>query len=577
MLPPKASAHPTVPAAGRLRRRARGEEGFTLVEVLVSALLVALVSIGVFAGLDSANATSATSRSQAVAAGLAQQDQDRLRALGATALSNRRETRTVSVSNGNGPALAYTVVSRGDWVSDNSDTASCTSTDSSLDYLHISSTVTWPKMRVNPVVADSIYAVPNGSFGANQGSLVVQVTDRNGDGVPNLPVSLSGPQSQSDSTNANGCVVWGYLPTGSYTVSFSRSGWVDHDGNQDISKAVSVIGESTNTVSFDYDAAGTINAGFYTVINNKNYLNQPTDRLSVGHGNLSSPFYRSFGTSGTLATSIQTVTTGVNASPGLFPFPSAYSVWAGDCAGEDPSKQGINSTGNTTSASKTISSVPAAAVTAMKVGMTVTGAGIAAGSTIASIPSGTSITLNNNATATATGVGLTVNSPGPSANTLLVQPGVLNQAVAGAPANGVRVPPLDLNVQSRTSSVGSYSNRNNAAVRIVPITSGCTNPSFIPYGSGVQSGYQITAADPVQSGAGGKYTAGRLPLPGLPYGYYKVCAYYPLSPASGATAAPAVGTSYMAVANPVILNTQAGVTMNLQIEQYGTKPASLAC
>ena len=572
MLPPEASAHATVPAAGRLRRRARGEEGFTLVEVLVSALLVALVSIGVFAGLDSANATSATSRSQAVAAGLAQQDQDRLRSLGATALSNRRESRTVSVSNGNGPALAYTVVSRGDWVSDNSDTASCTSTDSSLDYLHISSTVTWPGMRVSPVVADSIYAVPNGSFGANQGSLVVQVLDRNGDGVPNLPVNLSGPQSQSDSTNANGCVVWGYLPTGSYTVAFSRSGWVDHDGKQDISKAVSVIGESTNTVSFDYDAAGTINASFYTVINARNYLNQPTDRVSAGHGNLSSPFYRSFGTSGTLATSIQTVTSGANASPGLFPFPSAYSVWAGDCAGEDPSKQAFNTTGNTTSGSVTISGIPSTA--AMKVGMTVTGAGIQAASTIASVPNGTSITLNKTATATATGAALTVNSPGPAANSLLVQPGVLNQAVTGAPANGVRIPPLDLNVQSRTSAIGAYADRSNAAVRIVPITAGCTNPAFLPYGSGAQAGYQITAADPVQSG--GKYAAGRLPLPGLPYGSYKVCAYYPLSPNSSA-GVPTVGTSYMAVANPVILNTQAGITMNLRIEQYGATPGSLAC
>src|SRR5919204_544579 len=78
---PAATPGPGAPSTGALRARARGQEGYGLVEVLVSALLVALIAVGVFAGFDAASATSGNNKSRGVAATLAQQDQQRMRAM----------------------------------------------------------------------------------------------------------------------------------------------------------------------------------------------------------------------------------------------------------------------------------------------------------------------------------------------------------------------------------------------------------------------------------------------------------------------------------------------------------------
>src|SRR5687767_2205470 len=62
-------------------RRLRSERGGMLVEVMMSALLVALAATAVFKSIDGASATSAQSKSRAVAANIAHEDQERMRAM----------------------------------------------------------------------------------------------------------------------------------------------------------------------------------------------------------------------------------------------------------------------------------------------------------------------------------------------------------------------------------------------------------------------------------------------------------------------------------------------------------------
>ena len=58
---------------------ARHQDGFALIEVIVSAAILAVVALAVLSGLDGASASSARERARAVSASLAEQDQERLR------------------------------------------------------------------------------------------------------------------------------------------------------------------------------------------------------------------------------------------------------------------------------------------------------------------------------------------------------------------------------------------------------------------------------------------------------------------------------------------------------------------
>ena len=141
------------PSRALFSRLTAEESGFTIIEVLVSALVMVVIAVGVFKSLDTASARSGYQKDKGVAAGLAQQDQERLRAFTVQDLNNYVETRCLQKRTSgfvkdpecdDDPTLGptYKVISRTDWVSDQSGTRSC-GTGARADYIRISSTVTW--------------------------------------------------------------------------------------------------------------------------------------------------------------------------------------------------------------------------------------------------------------------------------------------------------------------------------------------------------------------------------------------------------------------------------------------------
>ena len=60
-------------------RTLRSESGFALIEVIVAAAVLAIVALAVLSGIDAASSTSAREKARAVAASLAEQDQERMR------------------------------------------------------------------------------------------------------------------------------------------------------------------------------------------------------------------------------------------------------------------------------------------------------------------------------------------------------------------------------------------------------------------------------------------------------------------------------------------------------------------
>jgi hypothetical protein len=165
------------------------------------------------------------------------------------------------------------------------------------------------------------------SFGAGQGSLAVQVTDRNGAGVAGLQLGLSGSATRSDQTSAAGCVLWGYLPAGSgYTLAFSTPpDWVTPDGQQAVSKPVTVVGDQTSNVALQYDRGGYLSTTFVT------------KRTKGGIDVATNPQFAHVTNSGGGGVTLSWPVTGTNVttSPLLFPFTSAYTVQADSCSASD--------------------------------------------------------------------------------------------------------------------------------------------------------------------------------------------------------------------------------------------------
>jgi hypothetical protein len=310
------------PAPPALWRIAAGERGSFLVEAMVGAMIMLIVGFGVLKVLDRSSALGGEQKRQAVAGNVAQSEQEQVRALSLSEQSNLRRSTPYTIG-----AITYTAVSRADWVNDATGDAGCTTSATNADYLKLSTVVSWPQMgRRKPVSLESLITPGVRSFGAGQGSLAVQVTDRLGAGVSGLQLSLSGPATLSDTTNANGCVLWGYLAAGGgYSLGFSRPpDYVTPDGSQVVSKPVAVVGDQTSNVALQYDRGGYLQTSFVT--------------WRTANGTLipTSPQVAHATNAGGGGVSVSYPVAGSTATSGLlFPFSSAYTVQPDTCAASE--------------------------------------------------------------------------------------------------------------------------------------------------------------------------------------------------------------------------------------------------
>lgn len=308
-----------------LRRRLAAQEGVSLIETVIAAAILVMIVFGVLASLDSAASTTALNRSRTVAAGLAEQDQERMRGLRAVDLSNYSATTPKTVGN-----VDYIVESRSEWIRDSTSAAeTCTNDGSQADYMRITSTVSSPGVlgkRVKPVQLRSLVSPRVGSFGANQGTLAVQVKNELDKPVQGVTVNLSGPTPLADVTNVDGCAVFGHIPTGAYDATLNQAGYVDPSGNQAATKPATVTAGTTKTVAFQYAQAASVTVSFDSKVG---ALVKPASSLALSAANTGVPSgVRVFTTTGGAKTSIT--------ASGLFPFTDGYSFYSGGCPSADP-------------------------------------------------------------------------------------------------------------------------------------------------------------------------------------------------------------------------------------------------
>jgi type II secretory pathway pseudopilin PulG len=297
----------------------RGDAGWALIETLVSAILLVVVALAIAGSLDAATGASAQTKARSVASTLGEQDQERMRNMSPTKLTNYRPAaRTVTTDDG----AVYSISSRADAVVGSADAlVSCTTTNPP-DYLRITSTVSGGGLR-SPVTVRGLVTPAVGALGAGQGTFTVAVVDRSGVAVPNVPVTAtSGSTTYTDVTNDLGCAVFAYVAVGSWTGTANDGIRVDQDGSASASKNANVTEGNVSSVQLSYDRPGSITGTF---------ANPPATATAMRLSNASGwqpPTSRN--------APAAAGATSVTAS-GLYPFlAKTYTAYAGSCDSANP-------------------------------------------------------------------------------------------------------------------------------------------------------------------------------------------------------------------------------------------------
>jgi type II secretory pathway pseudopilin PulG len=303
-----------------LPRRIRDDAGFALVEVMVSAVLLIVLSLSTLSVIDRAQATSSNNRSRDVAAQLAQSELDAIRQLPMASLAGGFHPGVITKAVADIP---YTIDSSADWVTDSGGPVTC-STSGRLAYLRSETSITWPGMgSIKPVTADAIVDPGVATLGANKGALTVLLSEADGTGTEGIPVTAGGITAVTD---ANGCAVLGNLDVGQQTLTYSQAGYVDKDSKNAVSKTVSIGAGTISQASGLYDRAGAINT---TIVDDSTpavAAKWPL-QIAMDHAQRSTPTI--------FTTAVDATQSG--ASTTVFPFSSSYKAYVGNCIGNDPS------------------------------------------------------------------------------------------------------------------------------------------------------------------------------------------------------------------------------------------------
>jgi hypothetical protein len=308
---------------GRVAARLLDEAGDTLIEVLIAALLVALIAVATFMGYTGVAHVAGGENTRAQASTLAEADQARLHGLTLDSLGNAG---AATDGNYTAPAVTvdgtqYTVTSSSKFVSATGAAACTTSGTTSADEVQTTSTVTWPTDAAagGPVVIHGLVTPPQG------GALIARVVDSSGTAVSGATVSISGGPTSATPlvTDSNGCVEFGGLAGGTYTVSANVNGTIT------TATAPAVVPTQSSSVTITPSGGnGGITATFTTNYNGSSHASS-ADQVTAWNP-VAPTVYNVFGTAGSLGSNTYNTTV----SSGSVYTPGNYTAYAGTCAGD---------------------------------------------------------------------------------------------------------------------------------------------------------------------------------------------------------------------------------------------------
>jgi Tfp pilus assembly protein PilV len=247
----------------------RNQDGFLLIEVMISAMLVALIVTATFNGLDVATRISADQRRHDQAALLAAQSQEQLRSEPASALDILETKPHIYTSKVGG--TTYTITQEAKAVSAAGNTTGCNATESTAQTganILITSRVGWAQQAAakRPEVKQaSIITPPTGS------AIEVDVLNGEGTGVAGvtaraefIPNEAGSYNTVEGTTGSTGCVVLtGIQATSAKVEIVEKPGFVTRSGALKIpTKELTIAPNVTTHYTVEYAEAGRIAARF---------------------------------------------------------------------------------------------------------------------------------------------------------------------------------------------------------------------------------------------------------------------------------------------------------------------------
>jgi Tfp pilus assembly protein PilV len=330
--------------------RPGSDAGFALIEVIVSALLLGIITIGALSGFDSLGRASADERAHAQATVLVQQDEERLRELTTTQIAQLGTAIRTEASNGvcvekpstawrycEGTAFSlqpytgtvFTITSSASYVSAEKSTLTCATAGGKADYLQTTSSARWPVLGSRPDVRQSsIVSTPTSA------ALMVKVTNQVNQPVAGANVTVTGGSNNvTQTTGAGGCVIIGALSPATVTVAVSKANWVNNNGKSP-TKETTVSAGTLAAAEFTIGEQGSLTAEFES--NGVSTEAIQSDAFYATQTGISAPSAFVGGVAGTFKHAIELT--------GLFPFQQAgepvkqdpYTVFAGDCEANNP-------------------------------------------------------------------------------------------------------------------------------------------------------------------------------------------------------------------------------------------------
>jgi Tfp pilus assembly protein PilV len=322
-------------ARQRLARRGQAEDGFILIEVLVSALILAIVAGAVLALITATTHSAASGRDHSIAVGIAQEEQARMRTMRISALKALPETpRNVTVGG-----TTFSVKSIGKFVNNNTGTSSCSGEGATADYVEITSTVDSPNL-VNPVSIHSLVSPSNGSLDPSHGTFAFQAKNAAGEPLSGVSITGTGASNFNGFTDESGCATFADVPAGNYQVTTSAGGRINRQGLEEAMTEINVEASATQQKVFYFDWPGTITGTFYYLEPNGTKAMAAVDSM-VLFDTENEPEATAVWRSGYI------LATGPLTSTKVYPFKTTpYSVFAGSCNSNspDPTNVGANPT-----------------------------------------------------------------------------------------------------------------------------------------------------------------------------------------------------------------------------------------
>lgn len=322
----------------RARTRGVGDAGFSLIEVMVSLVVFALIGAAVSALIvDSLHSTRA-SQSRVRAASLTAQEIEAVRA-GLRSGGGIGNTSTLTFPWSD-PACVATAPTCTRYVDGQRFVLTRTVSPVAADATHagrllVTATASWANMNgVKPVVNSTVMTARgidpaaagsdtpgSGGAGTGGGTSAVSVTVLGSAGAPYAykPVTLAGPTgSLQANTDGSGVATFTGLAAATYTASASLTGYIDQIGNATASAPVTTTANSTATVSLKYAQAATVN---YTVSAPSGYTPGATFPISVSNTDANA--------TRVLSPSASTGTTAVRTWPS-----NTVRAWGGTCTAD---------------------------------------------------------------------------------------------------------------------------------------------------------------------------------------------------------------------------------------------------